>query len=178
MRLSIIGTDHDLQKVDSPDKGLREKIAAIVSKGGVALIAEEVDANTNVETFGRELSRNLIGENRWLSVDMTEAQRKDAGIHDDLIGRNVPDFSQGLPPRFVCRYFRRADGIRESFWLDRIEERCKKLEITEGAVVITCGSIHKHYLCEKAKERGHIVQVDEYLPGDFRDRCGELIVCD
>src|SRR5271163_676802 len=119
MHYAIIATDHDLQKTDSTDRGLEERLAAIIGIGGVVLIAEEVDANKHIDTFGRDLSRKLIGENRWLSIDMTDGQRKDAGIYDDLVQRNVPDFSQGLPPLLVCRYFRRADGIRENFWLDR-----------------------------------------------------------
>jgi len=178
MHYAIIATDHDLQKTDSTDRGLEERLAAIIGIGGVVLIAEEVDANKHIDTFGRDLSRKLIGENRWLSIDMTDGQRKDAGIYDDLVQRNVPDFSQGLPPLLVCRYFRRADGIRENFWLDRIEEKCTELGITEGTVVITCGYMHRHYLCEKAKGRGHVVTLEEYLPPDFKGRCGNLIVCD
>ncbi len=176
MHYVIIATDHDLQKADSTDKGLGEKLAAIISMGGVVLIAEEVDANKHVDTFGRDLSRELLGENRWLSIDMTDGQRKDAGIYDDLVQRNVPDFRK-IPPLSICRYFLRADGIRENFWLDRIEERCAELEITEGMVVITCGYRHRHYLREKVKGRGHAVTLDEYMPDDFRC-CGELIVCD
>ena len=177
MHYAIVGTDHELQRSDSADKGLEKKIAAIITGGGVAFVAEEVDANKDVDTFGRELSRKMIGENRWLSIDMTDGQRKDAGIYDDLVERRVPDFRK-VPPVFVGRYFRRADGIRENFWIDRIEERCTELAITEGTVVITCGYIHRHYLCEKAKGRGQIVTLDEYFPYDFKDRCGELIICD
>ena len=108
---------------------------------------------------------------------MTDDQRKDAGIYDDLVERRLPDFRK-RPPLPLYRYFRLADGIRENFWLDRIEERCEELEITEGTVVITCGYIHRDYLCEKAKGRGHTVTIEEYLPYDFKDRYGELIVCD
>jgi hypothetical protein len=178
MHYAIIGSDHDLQKADSSDEGLREKIAAIISTGGVVLIAEEVDAAKDVETFGRALCR-LVGENRWLSIDMAESLRKDAGIYVDLrpSSRYAPGFRNG---RFLpaCRYFRRADGIRENFWLDRIEEKCRELGISEGMVVITCGYIHRHYLSEKARGRGHSATVHEYLPYDFKDRYGELIICD
>jgi hypothetical protein len=177
MHYAIIATDHDLQKADSTHRGLEERLATIIGRGGVVLIAEEVDANKHVDTFGRDLSRKLIGENRWLSIDMTNDQRKNAGIYEELVDRNVPDFRE-VPPLLVCRYFRRADGIRENFWLDRIEEKCAELKMTEGTVVITCGHIHGHHLCEKAKGRGYVVTLEEYLPLDFRGRCGNLIVCD
>jgi len=179
MHYAIVGTDHELQRADSADKGLEKKIAAMITGGGVAFVAEEVDTNKDVGTFGRELSRKMIGENRWLSIDMTDGRRKDAGIYDVLEpnSRYAPGFRNGkfFP---ACRYFRRADGIRENFWLDRIDERCKELGMTEGTVVVTCGYMHRHYLCEKAGERGHTVTLDEYLPYDLKDRHGELIVCD
>jgi len=35
-----------------------------------------------------------------------------------------------------------------------------------------------NHLCEKAKGRGYVVTLEEYLPLDFRGRCGNLIVCD
>ncbi len=177
MHYIIVGTDHDLQEPDSADKGLEETIAAIIRAGGVVLIAEEVDADKEVDTFGRQLSRKLIGENRWLSIDMTDAQRQDAGICAELAERRLPDFRK-RPTSCPYRYFRRADGIRENFWLDRIEERCEELGVTEGTVIITCGYIHRPYLYEKATGRGHTASVAEYLPYDFQDRYGELIICD
>jgi hypothetical protein len=162
MHYAIVGIDHELQKADSPDRGLEEKIANIIRRGEVVLVAEEVDANREVYTFGRELSRRMIGEGRWLSIDMKDGQRRDAGIYDELAERRVPDFSK-LPPAPVCRYFRRADGIRENFWLDRIGERCVELEISEGTVVITCGYVHRHHLCQKAtrshRDAGRVLSV-------------------
>ena len=83
MHYAIVATDHDLQKADSIDSGLGEKLAAIFGMERVVLVAEEVDANTHVDTFGRELSR-VIGENRWLSIDMTDVQRREAGILDQV----------------------------------------------------------------------------------------------
>jgi hypothetical protein len=179
MHCFVIGTDHELQTADSTDRGLCEKITAIALSCDVVLVAEELDPNGNVDTFGRQLSRKMIGENRWLSIDMADGLRKDAGIYVDLqpSSRYAPGLWDG---RFfpACRYFRRADGIRENFWLDRIEEKCDELRIIEGTIVITCGHIHRHYLCEKAMGRGHSVTVREYLPYDFAERYGELIVCD
>jgi hypothetical protein len=178
MHYAIVGTDHDLQKADSRDKGLAEKLGAILGAGGVALIAEEVDAHPDVNTFGRELSRVTIGENRWLSIDMDDRERDDAGISGVLANRaNCPDWRNGKFVQ-VYRYFSSADGIRENFWLNRIAERCQELGIASGKIVITCGYIHRHYLSDKARERGHSVTVEEYLPYDFKKRYGELIICD
>ena len=176
MHYAIVATDHDLQKADSIDSGLGEKLAAIFGMERVVLVAEEVDANTHVDTFGRELSR-VIGENRWLSIDMTDVQRREAGILDRVAGRRLPGYREGkfFP---ATRYYRGADGIRENFWLDKIEDKCHELQVVEGTILITCGYIHGPFLREKATGRGHVVTLEKYLPYEFESVHGELLVCD
>jgi hypothetical protein len=176
MHYVIVATYHDLQKTDSIDDGLAQKLATIIGMGRVVLIAEEVDANTNVDTFGRRLSRT-IGQNRWLSIDMTDVQRRDAGILAQIAGRRLPGYRNGefFP---ATRYYRGADGIRENFWLDRIEDKCQELQVVEGTILITCGYIHGPFLREKAAGRGHVVTLEEYLPYDRESVNGELLVCD
>jgi hypothetical protein len=141
----------------------------------VVLVAEEVDANTHVDTFGRELSR-VIGENRWLSIDTTDVQRGKRESSTKL-GRRLPGYREGkfFP---ATRYYRGADGIRENFWLDKIEDKCHELQVVEGTILITCGYIHGPFLREKATGRGHVVTLEKYLPYEFESVYGELLVCD
>jgi hypothetical protein len=179
MHFHIVLTDHSLQKADSSDTGLKDKLTAIIRNGHIDLVAEEVNANDDVNTFGRELSRKLIGEDRWLSVDMTDDQRRDAGIYDQLNADHGPEYDRNTGKFYrVNRYFRHADGVRETFWLDRIAERCLELGIVEGAVLITCGYIHGDFLREKTINRGHTVTPDRYLPYDIETVHGKLKICD
>ena len=78
----VVGTDHKLQKSDSADKGVQTLLRSILANKNIVLIAEEADASKDVMTFGRQ----LIGESKWLSIDMTEQERKDAGIYNALLG--------------------------------------------------------------------------------------------
>lgn len=72
MDFIIVGTDHRLQTSNSPDTGLKDLLRSIVETHPVVLIAEEVRTSENVHTFGCE----LIGEDKWLSIDMDARERK------------------------------------------------------------------------------------------------------
>jgi hypothetical protein len=71
-----VGTDHELQESESTDKGLRDLLRSILQNNDVVLMAEEVETSKPAKTFGR----GLVGEDKWLSIDMDEQERKDAGI--------------------------------------------------------------------------------------------------
>jgi hypothetical protein len=62
----IIGTDHPLQKSDSPDTRLKDLLRSLIETHPVVLIAKEVKTSEYTQTFGRE----LIGKDKWLSIDM------------------------------------------------------------------------------------------------------------
>ncbi|MGA7971147.1 MAG: hypothetical protein WB983_21145, partial [Terriglobales bacterium] len=66
--------------------GLRGCLRSILQNNPVVFIAEEVETNKPVNTFGRE----LIGEDKWLSIDMNEQERKDAGIYNTLLHGGIP----------------------------------------------------------------------------------------
>jgi hypothetical protein len=178
MHCIIVGTDHDLQKVDSADEGLAELLTTLMGNADVVLIAEEVDANKDVISFGRELSKKLLGEGRWVSIDMDDDRRREAGIDAQLRTRTEPGLDAENNFCIVNRYFRYADGLRENFWLDRIEEKCQALGITDGTVLITCGYIHDEFLSDKATKRGHTVTVKRYLPYDPESKHGKSEICD
>ncbi len=163
MNYVVVGTDHDRQKSDSQDKGLQGLLKSIVETNHVVLIAEEVKTSEDVQTFGRQ----LVGEGKWLSIDMTAQERKDTGIYDVLRSGTGPVYDpvEGQDVR-ANPYHKRSEGIREVFWLAKIQGWCKGAGISEGTVVITCGHNHLEFLAEKIKRQGHTVTKQEYLPYD------------
>lgn len=170
----IIGTDHTLQKSDSPDTGLRDLLRSIIDAHDVVLIAEEVTTSEDVHTFGRE----LIGESKWLSIDMTKQQQINAGIYevrrtsqperDPITGDDI----------LVNPYHKKAEAVRENFWLDRIAQWCEQRHIPAGTVVLTCGDNHVTFVAEKLKGRGHTVTQKQYLPFDKEVRFGRFWIYD
>jgi hypothetical protein len=141
---------------------VRNKLEAYIRTMNVVLIAEEVDANKDIQTFGRE----LVGEEKWLSIDMTTEERKQAGIYEQLRG-SQPGYDpvSGTFSR-INSYYKRAEGIRENFWLDKIEEWCDQRHVTNGVIIVTCGNIHPRFLAEKIRSRNpaNTVAIDKYLP--------------
>jgi hypothetical protein len=177
MEYIIIGTDHGKQRSDLPDTGLKDKLQAYLSTKNVVLIAEEIQTSGHVATFGRE----LIGEDKWLSIDMDDNERKKAGIYDTLFNRSVVDYNPETGDfSRVNRYYIQADGIREHFWLDKIEAWCAQRHVTSGVIIITCGMNHPPYLAKKIRSRNpaHTVVIDKYLPYDMETKQGPFQECD
>ena len=163
----VIGTDHDLQKAAHIDTGLRDLLTTIKAENDVVLVAEEVLIGED-NTFGRE----LFGASIWLSVDMTDEQREDAGIFDTLRKGVPPDLGQDGSYHPANGYQLHAQGVREHFWLDRVFENCRNRAVREGTVVVTCGANHAHFLSAKIAARGHFVAVRYYIPYDLEKKRG------
>jgi hypothetical protein len=156
----IVGTDHKLQKSDSKDMGLKQLLSAILQNNDVVLIAEEVETSKSVNTFGRE----LVGEDKWLPIDMNDKERKDAGIYNRLLhgGAPVRDPRTGNDVQ-ANEYHQVSEGKRENHWLKKIKKWCRAKGISEGTVVLVCGSNHLPFVGSKISKRGHSVVQLEYL---------------
>ena len=170
----IVGTDHPLQDSASSDTGLRDLLRSIVDTHPVVLIAEEVATSVYVLTFGCE----LVGENRWLSIDMDDKERKRAGL-DDIPLEEGPGYDpithRDIP--LVNRYHTKRETIRETFWLNKIARWCEDRRLSTGTVVITCGHNHLDFLAEKAERRGHTVTKREYMSYDKEAVHGIFTIC-
>ncbi|MGO8794537.1 MAG: hypothetical protein ACLQLC_06920 [Candidatus Sulfotelmatobacter sp.] len=182
MNYVTVGTDHKLQKSDSANKGLRNILQSILQNNDVVLIAEEVETSNPVQTFGRE----LVGEDRWLSIDMNDDERKVAGICNALLhsGAPVSDPRTGEDVR-QNDYHQVSEGKRENHWLDKIENWCKEKGISEETVIspgvvvhtpktviLVCGDNHLPFVGSKISARGHSVVQLKYLPYDKENEQG------
>jgi hypothetical protein len=99
---------------------------------------------------------------------MTFEQQQEAGIKGEL------DAAYELQKRGVNAYAKRANDVRENYWLDRVQQDCQKRGITDGTVLIICGRNHRDFLAEKARKRGITIDLDEY-PDDLGQRIGKLV---
>lgn len=114
------------------------------------MIAEENRALA--ATLGRQVAESLTLP--WLQIDMTLEDRIRAGIDGKLANRmQIRGYSEDGYPEMAIRYAPREDGIREEFWLDRIEEVRK-----DGTVLVICGCLHCVPLSQKAEKRGHVAE--------------------
>jgi hypothetical protein len=167
----IIGTDHPLQKSDSSDSRLKDLLRSLIETHPVVLIAEEVKTSEEVPTFGLE----LVGKDRWLSIDMCKQKRKDAGYYDIPCeeGPGDDNFSR------VNRYHTKREAIREDSWLHKIDLWCEERKLSAGTVVVTCGHNHMRagFLVNKLRQRGHQVSTCECMNYDIDATLGVFTVC-
>lgn len=172
MHYIIIGTDHRFQKTNSQVTGLRDLLQAIlIAHPDVALIAEEVETSVRVRTYGLE----LIGEDRWLSIDMDAKKREEVRL-DAIPCETGPGNDNDSR---VNRYHTKRESVRETFWLDKIARWCEDGAVSTGTVVITCGHSHMRagFLADKVHQRGHTVRMCEYMPFDIDAELGEFKIC-
>lgn len=165
----IIGTDHRLQKTDSQYTGLQDILRFIlIAHPSVVLIAEEVETSNPVRTFGLE----LIGDDKWLSIDMNARERKESRLDAIPCEQGPGDDNDSR----VYRYHTGREAVRETFWLNKIARWCEDRTISTGTVVITCGHIHMRagFLADRVLQRGHTIRTCEYLPFDIVAELGKF----
>src|SRR2546422_9277194 len=112
MNLILFGTDDCLQHSDAC---LKERIAALSESRQVTFIGEEYTPNSVAHQVAD--SKGI----RWIPIDMCEKERSDAGIGDLSERRLRYRVNKGIPEETPI-YAPKEDGIREYFWLARIEK--------------------------------------------------------
>ncbi len=158
MRIIILGTDHELQ---CHDEDLKALIKEIVAREGVTFVAEENRPQLN--TLARQVSDSM--GLRWVQIDMSIEDRVKAGIDGKLANRMQLRYDASGNPTSAVRYAPVEDGIREEFWLDRIQEASD-----DRTGLVICGCLHCLPLAEKAEKRGHEVLSKIFHP----ERLAEL----
>lgn len=155
LRIIILGVDHLCY-----DRRLKEIITELVERERVTLIAEENRPLS--DTFGRQVSESTSLP--YIQIDMLAEDRIKAGIEVKLANRMKIRFDESGDPVQAIRYAPVEDGIREEFWLDRIEDAAK-----EGAVLVICGALHSGPFSEKAERRGHRIVSKVFYPENLSD---------
>jgi hypothetical protein len=163
MEMIVLGIDHELQ---SQDPRLKTLISELVEHEGVTMIAEENRCFSN--TLGRQVSEST--NLPWIQIDMSTEDRMKAGIDEKLANRmQIRGYDTKGAPIPAIRYAPVEDGIREEFWLDRIEGAVK-----EGKVLVICGCLHCVPFSEKAERRGHRVVLGLFHPENLSELKPEL----
>jgi hypothetical protein len=158
VEIIVVGTDHELQ---SHDRRLKALIVKLIEQERVTTIAEENRILSN--TLGKQVSEsmNLL----WIQIDMSLEGRVEAGIDGKLANRmQIRGYSEYGDPIQAIRYAPVEDGIREEFWLDRIEGAA-----TDGTVLVICGCLHCLPFAEKAEKRGHRVIAKLFHPENLSE---------
>ncbi len=151
--LVVLGIDHSDQ---GSDPELKSTISGLIENSAARTIAEE--NRFRLYTVGYEVAAS--SGIRWVQIDMSTEERVKAGIYDKLANRmQIRGYELNGQPIQAIRYAPVEDGIREEFWLDRIEELG-----TGGRVLVICGCLHCVPFSERAVRRGHKVLLKLFYP--------------
>lgn len=163
MKMIVLGTAHDFQ---CQDPRLKALIGELVMRENVTMIAEENRPLSSTLARGLSESMNLT----WIQIDMLLEDRIKAGIDGKLANRmQIRGYNEYGDPIQAIRYAPVEDGIREEFWLDRIESAAK-----EGTVLVICGCLHCVPFAEKAERRGHTIVARVFHPENLSELKAEL----
>jgi pheromone shutdown protein TraB len=169
VNILIVSIDHRFQLVRSalamPFDGLRDKLEALLQKkieeGNVAFIGEEAAPNSNRPTIAQKLAAAHDPPILWQNIDMTEAERQSAGIHDALKNRPFHLEWRGAEAVEILRRIP-EDDMREEFMASKAIECAGRAE----RIVVLCGDMHTRALKQKFEKRGHSADTDESLITD------------
>ena len=163
VKVIVLGTAHDFQ---CHDPRLKALLCELIERERVTMIAEENRPLWN--TVGRQLSESM--NLRWIQIDMSLEDRIKAGIEAKMLNRmQIRGYNEYGDPIQAIRYAPVEDGIREEFWLDRIESAAK-----EGTVLVICGCLHCVPFAEKAEKRGHRIVARVFHPENLSELKAEL----
>ncbi len=138
----------------------------LVERNRVTMIAEENRISSI--TIAREVSESMGLP--WVQIDMSIEDRIKAGIDGKLANRmQIRGYDAEGDPIPAIRYAPVEDGIREEFWLDRIEGSAN-----EGSVLVICGALHCTPFSEKATRRGHTIVSRVFYPESLSEMTPEL----
>ena len=158
VEIIVLGTAHDFQ---CHDPRLKALISELVERERVTLIAEENRPLSN--TLGQQVSESM--NLPWIQINMPFEDRVKAGIDGKLANRmQIRGYNEYGDPIQAIRYAPVEDGIREEFWLDKIEGAA-----TEGTVLVICGCLHCLPFAEKAEKRGHRIVTKLFYPENLSE---------
>lgn len=146
MKVTLIGLNHEVQWKD-PTGHLRQTLSDLLTSSEIDLIAEE--ASGLPTTVGQRLSCKL--NKPWIDMDMTRAERIEAGIGESVQRWGVIEEGDKLIEVFW--YIPEFDDVREKHWLNRL------LKCGVQTALCLCGVLHVATFKIKLEACGSTVEV-------------------
>ena len=143
MNVTIIGLNHRVQWED-PTGDLQNLIDRVVEDRRVELIAEEAYKLPTTVGFRVACRANKP----WIEIDMSDSERLQVGLCDELESRSSPDWKDDGSMVTVVNYLPHADGVREAHWLKTI------LNHHVNSELVICGLLHMTPFAEKLRQKG------------------------
>jgi hypothetical protein len=152
MNFFVIGADHRLQIEDVGFEGLVRALSSRVNYiQPLIAIAEEYHENLGVTVCQRIAKEAGL---RWFNIDMTEAEKEQAGILEEQRKRPTP--LTRLP----------SDEVRERFWTAKLSSE------EPGTTLVICGFLHLSSLVSQLTDGRCAIDQRVYTEDIGKVRCG------
>jgi hypothetical protein len=148
----FVETETDSAQLRAQKVALREPLESHLAEHKITAINEEW-SRAEMTIAHQVASRNEPAI-PWHNIDMTDDERRAAGIFDAQ--RNRPghaDWSD-MPPSWI-RDRIPSDEVREGFFVNRILEA----NASDGKVLVLLGNMHATQVAEKLCQMGHIIEI-------------------
>jgi hypothetical protein len=151
----MVEAETDTTHLRARKLALKELLHSILAGHKIATIFEEWPRNEM--TIAHQFGNNKEPAIPWRNIDMTEDDRRAAGISDQLADR--PErlvFGDGpMPERILDRV--PSDAVREKFFVNRIVDE----NHSDGTVLVLLGNEHVAPVKEKLSAIGHTVGIQQ-----------------
>lgn len=159
MNVIIISIDHSLQLLEAETdsqtlRASKSRLRAILEEqfagGRVAEIFEELSPRK--ESIAAKLAGQRDPKVPWQNINMSEAERRAAGIYEALLNRpGRPDDKM----EFTIEARIPADKVRENHFAECIFTA----EKAQGNILVLLGDMHVQAVADKLRGAGHGVEI-------------------
>jgi hypothetical protein len=150
--VQVAEAETDTTQLRAAKRALKERLLSLLGEEEISVILEEWPRPEM--TIARDIAGDRQPAMSWHNIDMTDDERRAAGIFDEQ--RNRPghaDWSD-MPPSWI-RDRVPSDAVREDFFANRIIEASEG----SGTAVVLLGIDHVLPVAEKLRAMGHTVCV-------------------
>lgn len=166
VEILIVAIDHELQKAKGSHEpreraARKDELEALlrraIAERTVQFIGEE--SHPNAVTIAKQLADAHSPRIPWKNIDMSDDQRKKAGIDEALRNRPCNTEMRG-GKTFIIEHRIPEDETREEYFI----EQAKRSAGDAQSILILCGDLHVEALKEKLERDGlHRVETDHSL---------------
>jgi hypothetical protein len=154
--LQLAETETDLDWHSAVKRGLREFLQVHLIERKIAVIFEE--QSPEKLTIARQLASQNDSALPWQSINMTDDERRAAGIFDELRKRPYRHvWEDGPTPTLILDRIP-ADAVREEFFVNQIIQ----VNDSDREVLVLLGNEHVTPVAEKLRAKGHSVDIQHF----------------
>ncbi len=149
----MVEVETDTAQLRALKPAFKELVQSLLAEYKIAVILEEWSRDET--TIARQIASRSESPILWRNIDMTDHERRKAGVFDELADRPQRLVWGDGPMPELIQDRTHADDLREDFFVSRILEENE----SSGKVLVLLGKCHVAQVAEKLRAAGHTVNL-------------------